>query len=81
MSDFHFPQFRKLSNQKSFYRIDDERHFFEIQIIGTKQFLIEIEATQYPEILRNQDMLNLLEPFVESSIDEFHENYIFASGK
>jgi hypothetical protein len=76
-----FPQYRKLSNEKSFYRIDDDRTFFEIQVIGKTSFLLKIEANQYPEILRIQDMLNEMEPFEKSSIDEFHMRYVKVVGK
>ncbi len=56
--DTDFPQYRKLSNNKVFYRILDERHFDEIQIIGSRAQLYHFKAEQYPEILRIQDKLN-----------------------
>lgn len=54
-----FPQFRKLSNDKVFYRINSDRHFTEVQFIGTSKMIFQCEAKQYPEILKIQDMLNL----------------------
>ena len=55
-----------------FYRILDDRHFDEIQIIGTKAQLRNVVAEQYPEILRIQDMLSYGIPgFVASNQDEF----------
>lgn len=67
-----FPQYRKLSNDKVFYRIIDERNFDEIQIIGTKAQLRHVEAVQYPEILRIQDMLNYeITGFLASNETEF----------
>jgi hypothetical protein len=77
----NFPQYRKLMNDRSFYRIDSERSFYEIQLIGSKCFLHQTEAKQYPEIIRIQDMLSLSEPFVLSSIDEFHTYYSKSLGK
>ena len=65
MEPFSFPQFRKLTNDQSFYRIDDERHFTEKQRIGSQVFILNIEAKQYPEILRIQDMLQCAEGFSE----------------
>ena len=56
--DTDFPQYRKLSNDKVFYRILDDRHFDEIQIVGSRAQLFQVIAEQYPEILRIQDMLN-----------------------
>jgi hypothetical protein len=67
MSGLDFPQYRKLANEKSHYEIRDDRHFIEKQIIGKQVFTIEIEAKQYPEILRIQDMLNCEQGFLVSS--------------
>lgn len=55
----HFPQYRKLSNEKAYYRISDARHWDEIQIVGTKAILHSVHAQQYPEMLRIQDMVDL----------------------
>jgi hypothetical protein len=71
MSEVDFPQFRKLENEKSFYEIIDERHFIEKQLIGKQVFIIHIEANQYPEILRIQDMLNCTEGFLLSTKEDF----------
>jgi hypothetical protein len=70
--DTDFPQYRKLSNDKVFYKIVSNHEFHEIQIIGTFAQLHKIEAKQYPEILKIQDMLNYtIEAFVLSSIEEY----------
>lgn len=71
MSTFDFPQYRKLTNEKSFYKIVDDRRFIEKQLIGKQVFIIEIEAKQYPEILRIQDMLDCMEGFLLSTKDDF----------
>ena len=71
MSEFDFPQYRKLANEKSFYEIVDERHFTEKQRIGKQVFTISIEANQYPEIIRIQDMLNCTEGFEFSTKEAF----------
>jgi len=81
MEEYSFPIYRKLANNKSFYRIDSERSFFEIQLIGNKGFLTQTEATQYPDILRVIDMLKLESPFEESTIQEFHSYYTKSLGK
>lgn len=52
-----FPQYRKLSNEKVFYRIRDDRNFDEIQLLGGRAMWFSMTATQYPEILRIQDLL------------------------
>ena len=56
-----FPQYRKLSNGKAYYKIVNERNFEEIQLIGTIKMNYKIEAKQYPEILKIQDMLHNLD--------------------
>jgi hypothetical protein len=71
MSKVDFPQYRKLENEKSHYEIRDERHFVEKQLIGKQVFIIEIEAKQYPEILRIQDMLDCTEGFLLSTKEVF----------
>lgn len=71
MSTFEFPQYRKLVNDKSFYRIEDERHFTEKQLIGKQVFTLVVEAKQYPEIIRIQDMLQCTEGFVLSNREVF----------
>jgi hypothetical protein len=71
MSGFAFPQYRKLANEKSFYELVDDRHFTEKQRIGKQVFTIPIEAMQYPEILRIQDMLDCVEGFFLSNKEEF----------
>ena len=76
-----FPQYRKLVNNKSFYRIESEFLFYEIQLIGNKCFMTKTEATQYPEIIRIVDMLIIREPFVESTIEEFDSFYLKVKDK
>lgn len=56
-----FPYFRKLSNDKSFYKIVDDKNFEEVQLIGSKKMHTKHVAEQYPEMLRVQDMINLHE--------------------
>lgn len=54
-----FPQYRKFSNDKVYYKIIDDLNFEEIQHVGTKVFIHKIEAIQYPEMLRIKEMLSL----------------------
>ncbi len=68
-----FPQYRKLSNGKVFYRITGERSFDEVQIIGAVGRLFTVKAEQYPEMLRIQDMLSLTDGFEISGEKEFDE--------
>ncbi len=53
-----FPAYRKYKNSNTFFKLINENRFEEISFIGSKAFLHSIEAKQYPEFLRIQDMLN-----------------------
>ena len=69
-----FTQYRKLVNEKAYYKIIDSRNFEEIQFIGSIKKIFKINATQYPEILKIDDMLNLTnENYLESSEKEWNE--------
>lgn len=52
-----FPQFRKLKNGKSFYQITAPNAFTELQLVGSKWFKYEFEVSQFPDLLRIQEML------------------------
>jgi len=54
----NFPQYRKLEGFQRFYRINDERSFDEVVVMNGKISLNHVEAKQFPEMLRIQDMLN-----------------------
>ena len=54
-----FPQYRKFSNEKVFYRIRSDRDFDEIQLFGSKGNWFSMHASQYPEIIRVMEMLDL----------------------
>lgn len=71
-----FPQYRKLSNGKVFYRINNNESFTEVQLLGSKSLIHEVKAVQYPEKLRIMDMLSATEPFVLSDENEFNLYYV-----
>jgi hypothetical protein len=72
MNQNTFPCYRKLRNDKSFYKISSERTFTEIQCVGNQYFKIEIIASKYPEIILIQDMLNQPEIYDLSNEEEFN---------
>jgi len=58
MNTFSFPQYRTLGSFNRHYKIVNERLFIEATLRnGNWEFQV-VTATQYPEILRIQDMLN-----------------------
>lgn len=68
-----FPAYRKLSNDKVYYKIVNDRYFEEIQLIGSKANLFRMTATQYPEILKIQDMLKCESGYRISTEEEFNQ--------
>jgi hypothetical protein len=66
-----FPQFRKLQNGKSLYKITSPNQFTELQQIGSKWLSYAFEAQQFPDLLRIQDMLQGNAPFVEIQETEY----------
>lgn len=66
-----YPQFRRLSNNKSFYKIHSENSFEELQLIGTSVMRMTVNATKYPEIIRIKDMIDCKPPFEMSTAEEF----------
>ena len=72
MNQTTFPCYRKLRNDKSFYKISGERTFTEIQCVGNQYFKIEIIANKYPEIILIQDMLNKRGIYDLSAEEEFN---------
>lgn len=73
-----FPQYRALSNGKAFYRIRSERDFDEIQIMGSRAIWFSMNAKQYPEMLRIQDMLACEGAYEISNFEKFEsllDNY------
>lgn len=67
----HFPQYRKLSNEKTFYKIINERTFDEVIIMGERRIKFTTIASKYPEMLRIKDMLELVAPFMVATELEF----------
>lgn len=67
----HFPQYRKLSNEKTYYKIVDARTFEEIMLVGEKRIKFTTIASKYPEMLRIKDMLELAAPFLTASEEEY----------
>jgi hypothetical protein len=66
----NFPQYRKLEGFQRFYKILDERTFVELAFVNGKPVQSCVEAKQYPEMLRIQDMLNCEWSFREMKEEE-----------
>lgn len=53
-----FPQYRRYSHGKTWYKIHSPDKFTELTVLGSRYLIHEIEAKQYPEKLRIADMLD-----------------------
>jgi len=57
LEDIDFPVYRKYKNNKSYFKIIQPNLFEEIQVIGSKKIIKQIEAKLYPERLFVQDLV------------------------
>lgn len=67
-----FPIFRKLTDFNRFYKIESGELFVELSFINTQPIYQTIQATQYPEKLRIQDMIACAFHYVEMSEEEIN---------
>jgi hypothetical protein len=58
-----FPQFRKTSDSKNYYKILSENEFIQIQRIGSKLKKYYFKVDKYPELLFIKDMLSTTSDF------------------
>ncbi|MEY4217029.1 MAG: hypothetical protein RLZZ68_1485 [Bacteroidota bacterium] len=66
-----FPQYRKHTSGKNQYKITGPEHFTEIQCLGSKTFVYEVQAKTYFEKIRIQEMLEAAPPYLASNQAEF----------
>ena len=69
--NMEFPQFRKLKNGRSYYQITAPNAFIEMQLVGSKWFKYEFEVSQFPDLLRIQEMLLNQSLFLPCTPEEF----------
>lgn len=74
-TNMEFPQFRKLKNGRSLYQITAPNAFTELQSVGSKWFKYEFEVSQFPDLLRIQEMIQSQDVFLPCTREEFHEIY------
>lgn len=67
MDKHTFPIYRKLANERSFYRIDSATAFVEVQRLGSRWVLHRVEARIYPEKARIHELLVMADPGVLAS--------------
>ena len=70
-----FPIYRKLINNKVFYKIIDSKNFEELQCMGSKVKHSKTKAEQYPELLLIQDLIATNEHYTLSTQEEWDTLY------
>lgn len=65
-----FPIYRKLQGFNRFYKIESSSQFIELSFIQNQAIYQTIQANQYPEKLRIQDMIACEFQFAEMSTEE-----------
>ena len=66
-----FPQYRKHTSGKNQYKITGPEQFTEIQCLGSKTLVHEVQAKTYFEKIRIQEMLEAVPPYLASNQAEF----------
>jgi hypothetical protein len=54
-----FPAYRRMVGVQRYYMIRSPRAFTEVELIGERKLVHEVEATMYPELVRIRQMLDL----------------------
>ena len=71
-----FPIYRKYEGDRAYFKINSDKSFTEIQRMGTKLFLHEIQAKTYPDFQLIADMISLHNNhWIPSNELEFTEIY------
>lgn len=71
-----YPLYRKYSNCKSFFRVESEKEFWQVQLIGQKPFNSKIVAQTYPEMLFVQDLIHMSNNFIQEATNEEIQTYL-----
>jgi hypothetical protein len=70
--DIVFPVYRKYKNNRSYFKIINPRLFEEIQVIGDKKLVRQVEVRLFPEINFIRDLVfNYKEMAVEINESEY----------
>jgi hypothetical protein len=70
-----FPIYRKLDGFHRYYKLMSDRLFQEVYPQGGNLVRNEIEATQFPEIVRIQDMIDCAFSFTPMTAEEITQYF------
>lgn len=71
----HFPQYRKYSNAKVFFKIESASAWSEIQIIGNRYQYRNFIAKIHPDKLFIMDLLECRLGILQANADEFENSF------
>jgi predicted nuclease of restriction endonuclease-like RecB superfamily len=65
LEDIQFPQYRKYSNNKNYFKICSATEFEEVQVIGSKSIKRQVVAVQFPEKMFIMDLVLVKDETIE----------------
>ena len=71
-----FPQYRKYTNDRHWFRIESDERFTEVYRMGEKYFSRELVAKIYPDRLVIADLLAAQNGIIHSNEQEFLSNQL-----
>ena len=71
-----YPLYRKYSNERSYFKVESNREFIQLQRIGKRVLEQRVIAKQYPELLLIRSLISMEEPHIISS-DQLEFDSIF----
>ncbi len=71
----NFPQYRKLSNGKNYYRIDNTEQLEEIQIVGSYWIVHTLHAKIHPERMMIRDLIDAADGHAEAITETDYKEF------
>ena len=69
-----YPLYRKYSNERSYFKVESDREFIQLQRIGKRVLEQRIVAKRYPELLLIRSLISMEEPHIILSNQSEFEN-------
>jgi hypothetical protein len=75
-----FPCYREMANKLSRYRISSPTTFTEVQHVGTRFIVHDVQATTYPELLRIAELIEARDGTVRPIPASDFEDWLLRAG-
>ena len=74
MEEAKFPLFRRYNKEPVFFRIDSDRKYTELKLIGGKLYALETRVcSMFPDLMLIQDLIECKTPVIVCAQDEYGE--------